>query len=296
MPGEHIMVAFPSLSLPTGGTRTKRIFLIVAMTLSVAVNLAFLFAYLHGGSRSAERQVHLPSRAGVRPNATQYAAVQDAEETTAELLEAEERAKILLEQILEATNRSDGAPALHQRRRAAQAAPPASSAGAPLGGLRWLLWMVAVGLYQLVRTLLLLSPGLLALAFALGSYLQAQPAAAATRRRHPCTCTHVLLHGRCRCRPSLTSRAVSSAPSLPPASSSSSANDAASPAPPVRPTPAPPSLRRPWPPHLRPVAPEPRLSHLAHTTVGVACGGGGRRRLAVRRGRRDDPCAGPLAE
>ena len=180
MAGEHIMVAFPSLSLPTGGTRTKRIFLIVAMTLSVAVNLAFLFAYLHGGSRSAERQVHLPSRAGVRPNATQYAAVQDAEETTAELLEAEERAKILLEQILEATNRSDGAPALHQRRRAAQAAPPASSAGAPLGGLRWLLWMVAVGLYQLVRTLLLLSPGLLALAFALGSYLQAQPAAAAT--------------------------------------------------------------------------------------------------------------------
>ena len=173
-------------SLPSlQGVGAKRVVLIVAMCLSVLLNVFVVGVYMHGG--------HTTSRAlaaGARPKAAPDA----AEETAAKLLKAEQRAELLLAELLDATNRSTGedrgADAAAARRRAAaataavfEAARPAAEA--PLGGVRWLLWLLSSLLFGLLHCYLLLAPGALAAAFALASYLQVHRPRPPPPRRPP---------------------------------------------------------------------------------------------------------------
>ena len=159
-------------SLPSlQGVGAKRVVLIVAMCLSVLLNVVVVGVYMHGGHTSRA------TAAGARPNAMPEA----AEETAAKLLKAEQRAELLLAELLDATNRSTGedrgADAAAARLRAAaataavfEAARPAAEV--PPGGVRWLLWLLSSLIFGVLHAYLLLAPGVLAVAFALASYLQ----------------------------------------------------------------------------------------------------------------------------
>ena len=160
-------------SLPSlQGVGAKRVVLIVAMCLSVLLNVVVVGVYMHGGHTSSRA-----TAAGARPNAMPEA----AEETAAKLLKAEQRAELLLAELLDATNRSTGedrgADAAAARLRAAaataavfEAARPAAEV--PPGGVRWLLWLLSSLIFGVLHAYLLLAPGVLAVAFALASYLQ----------------------------------------------------------------------------------------------------------------------------
>lgn len=167
---EPLLATMSSLLPSLQGVGAKRIVLVVAMVLSILLNVIVVGVYMHGDHSSRA------TAAGARPNATPEV----ADETTTKLLKAEQRAELLLAELLDATNRSTGdggAAAAAARRRAAaataavfEAARPAAEA--PLGGVRWLLWLLSSLLFGLLHCYLLLAPGLLAAAFALASYLQ----------------------------------------------------------------------------------------------------------------------------
>ena len=83
-------------SLPSlQGVGAKRVVLIVAMCLSVLLHVVVVGVYMHGGHTSSRA-----TAAGARPNAMPEA----AEETAAKLLKAEQRAELLLAELLDATN------------------------------------------------------------------------------------------------------------------------------------------------------------------------------------------------
>ena len=165
------------------GVGAKRIVLVAAMVLSILLNVVVVGVYMHGDHSSRA------TATGARPNATPEV----ADETTTKLLKAEQRAELLLAELLDATNRSTGdggaaAAAARQRAAAAtaavfEAARPAAEA--PLGGVRWLLWLLSSLLFGLLHCYLLLAPGALAAAFALASYLQVHRPRPPPPRRPP---------------------------------------------------------------------------------------------------------------
>ena len=173
------------------GVRPTRVVLVCAMVLSIVLNLGVLSVYMHGAHRNMWSRAAL----GARPNATQEEAVEEADEATTRLIEAEQRAELLLAQLLDASERSGaGAAAPGAARRAAAAAARPAAKAPPPGVMRWLLDCAASLLFGLLRCCLLLAPGVLAAALALGTYLSllTQPTVA---RRLKCaaTCTSSLL-------------------------------------------------------------------------------------------------------